>query len=184
MICPNCKVKLNKDSKYCPRCGTLFKSDDVEKYSNMFDTDLLEIYFPHNEIGIHFDRISFGYMFFGGFYAMYKKLYYVGINSLVSLFIFIKVAINSYDYIMSTVGFSFFLVVALLLFPIIIYFYYLFKFNDLLIEDRKTRLNKIVRSNIDKGNEEIVKLVEKDSKNSVVALLISIILLIIFLLIF
>lgn len=174
MICPNCKVKLSENSKYCPRCGILFQSDDVEKYSESYNGDLLEIYFPNKEIGIHLDRISLGYMFFGGFYAIYKKMYYVGIISISSVLMFIYIYINFYNFFIESLGFAFYPLLALFFIPIIIYFYYLFNFNDLLIVDRKKRLQKILNENVSKSNEEIIKIIEKDSKSGIASIFITI----------
>ena len=74
MICPKCNVKLSNESKYCPRCGTLFESDDVKKYSEAFNTDFMEIYFPNKELKFRIDRVSIGYALFTYFYAIYKKV--------------------------------------------------------------------------------------------------------------
>lgn len=182
MICPNCKVKLTNGSKYCPRCGILFKSDDVERYTKMYNVDLLEMYFKENKVGIHIENISLWYLLFNGFYAMYKKMYSVGIISIISSLVFyFLVASNSIEtLIFQSFGFSFYFVVFCLVIPVFIYLYYAFKFNDLLIANKKKRLNKILRKNSHKSEDEIIKIVKKDSENSIKAVLITILVLIVF----
>lgn len=177
MYCPNCHVHLTKGSKYCPRCGVLFQSDDVEKYTKMFDRDLLEIYFPNNSVGIHFNRISIWYLLFGPFYTLYKKMYKETFISFINLFMFITFYNSSIDMIMNFNGFNFFLIVAILIIPILVFFYYLFNINDILVEKKKIRLNKIIKNNQDKSKEELVKIIEKDAMGNIVGVLITFIIL-------
>ena len=177
MYCPNCKVHLVKGSKYCPRCGLLFQSDDVLKYTKMFDRDLLEMYFPNNSVGIHFNRISIWYLIFGPFYTLYKKMYKETIISFINTVLFIVLYNNSLDMIMNFNGFNFFLIVTFLIIPILVFFYYLFNINDILVEKKKIRLNKILKNNQDKSKEEIIKIIEKDSRGNILGVLITFIIL-------
>ena len=178
MICPKCQVKLSNESKYCPRCGLLFESDDVKKYSEAFNTDFIEIYFPNKELKFHIDRVSIGYALFTYIYAIYKKMYKVAIISfLLQLFL-----VKGFE-IISSLGEAF----AAIFFPILfiimliayVYFYYVFNFDRLLIENRITRMNRIIKNNEDRKEEELIKIMEEDSKNNIKGTVIAIILVII-----
>ena len=87
MICPKCKVKLNNDSKYCPKCGEVFKSNDVRNYSELFNSELLSIYYPNKDIKVKVWGISLLYMFFSYFYAIYKKMYACAFYTIIALLV-------------------------------------------------------------------------------------------------
>lgn len=176
MICPSCHVNLTKGSKYCPRCGLLFQSDDVEKYTKMFDRDLLEIYFPNNSVGIHFNRISIWYLLFGPLYALYKKMYKETVISFINMLLFMYAYLNGIFLIIDYNGFNLFLITAVLIVPVLIFFYYVFHLNDILVENKIMRLNKIIKNNQDKSKEELIKIIEKDARGNIVGVLISIVL--------
>jgi hypothetical protein len=178
MKCPKCNVSLSKNSKYCPRCGLLFESNDVKKYSGAFNTDFMEIYFPNKELKFHIDRVSLGYALFTYFYAIYKKMYEIAIKSfIVQFLIYIAYAFGT-RYFEDSLGSMFYPILFLIIGVIVFYFHYVFNFDRLLIENRIIKMNKILKNNVDKSNEEIIKIMEEDSKNDVKGLIITILILV------
>ena len=180
MICPNCNVKLSKYSKYCPRCGILFESDDVEVYSKSFNNEYMEIYFPNKKLRFHIDRISIGYFLFTYFYAIYKKMYKIAIISFLLQYILVKLYI--YYSNLSELGVAATLIpvaffVGLIIF---VYFYYVFNFDRLLIENRQLRVNKLLRENEGKTKDEIVRIMEEDSRNNFKGVIITLIVILIY----
>ncbi len=175
MKCPNCNVSVLDNSKYCPRCGILFDSDDVKKYTEMFDIDLLEIYFPNKKLKFHVDRLSLPYMLFTYHYASYKKMYKEALYSFITQVLIYFLLILGGRIIKDSIGFMFFPVLFIIIGSIVTYFYYVFNFDRLLIENRKMRLNKIVSNNKEKSEEDIINLLRNDSKNSIKGLIITII---------
>lgn len=181
MICPKCNVKLSNESKYCPRCGTLFESDDVKKYSEAFNTDFMEIYFPNKELKFHIDRVSIGYALFTYFYAIYKKMYKVAIISfLLQLFL-----VKGFE-IISSLGEAsiaiFFPILFIIMLIAYVYFYYVFNFDRLLIENRIIRINRILRNNDEKEKNDIIKIMKNDSKNDIRGVIIAISIVVIYIL--
>lgn len=171
MICPKCKANLNNGSEYCPRCGLYFEN----KTNDLLDYYLLE----SSPISLH--SISIWYLLFGGIYAIYKKMYYIALNTFLvdifafsfnSLFLSFFIADNTFIYK--------FIRSLAVLFAVIIHVYYVFHFNKEYLENRNIKINKIKRDNSDESNDVVLKLIEKDSKNNTLGLLISIIILFIF----
>ena len=74
MKCPKCNATYKSEVKSCPKCGYVFDMDDVKKYSLLFNTDLLEVYYPKDEKEKK-SEISLYYAFFTIFYAVYKRMY-------------------------------------------------------------------------------------------------------------
>ena len=172
MNCPRCKVKLHNDSKYCPRCGLLFKSNDIEKYTEIFNTDYIDIYFKEYK-NINLGSLSLWYFLFGCFYALYKKMYKIAVVGYFCLLMFMFVSIRSLYFITGSSGFLFLPVVFMLAGPIAVHLYFSFHFDRLLIDDRKTRLNKLLKENEDKSEDEIIQAIEKDSKNNIALAIIA-----------
>lgn len=175
MICPKCKVNLSNESKYCPRCGLLFESDDVKKFSSLFNTDFMGIYFPQKEVRFHIDRVSLGYLMFTYFYAIYKKMYAIAIKSIFVLLFLVEFLLFIFGIGEAMVAILI-PTVLLIVGAVYLYFYYIFNFDRLLVENRITRINKILRENEDKEEKELVKIMENDSKCNDYGLLIAILL--------
>lgn len=173
MNCPKCNVNLSDESKYCPRCGLLFESNDVKKYSSLFNVDFLEIYFPFKELKFHIDRVSIGYALFTYFYAIYKKMYGIAIISFIIQF-FLYLYLQFIGDIGNAAVSIFIPTAFIIMGAIYVYFHYIFSYDRLLIENRTLRINKILRENEDKSKEEIVKIMEEDSKNDLKGLIIAI----------
>ena len=176
MICPNCNVNLANNSKYCPRCGFLFTKEDVKKHADKKRFKLIEIYFPDRKLKFNFHNISISYLFFNFIYAFYKKMYYVGVFSMISLILFIYVVLGGPQLMFFTAyGFMFLPIVFMLIFSVGIYIYYILSFNNLYIENVKARINKIIIKNIDASYQELEQICIKDNKPNFLAVIISII---------
>jgi len=175
MVCPNCKAKLPNEAKYCPRCGLLFSLNDVEKLGSRVELDLLRVYFPDKKIKFNFHNISIIYLFLNFIYAFYKKLYMIGIFSLISLVLFIHIVVGGPQMLFfRAYGFMFLPTMFAAMFAVGIYIYYVLTFNNHYITSVKARINKIVRENPSASGEELVELCKKDSKPNYIAVIISI----------
>lgn len=184
MKCFNCGVTLDNNSKYCPRCGTLFtKEKDVILYSDREDIKYLSIYYSSGRKRVYFYNISLGYLFFSFLYAFYKKLYIEGIYSLLGFCLFMCLLLYAPILFIGSVGFLAVPIIFAFMFSLFLYFYYLFKFNEIYISKMKSRINNIIKSNPDASEEEIIKLCEKDSKPNVILPLVLVIFMVILLLV-
>ncbi len=166
MICPKCNNKIKNDSKFCPRCGELFESNDIEKFSEIYNLELLKVYYPNKGERIKVNGISLLYMIFNYFYAIYCKMYKCAFYSIISLLIFLKLMPNFEAYALANYGFYFYLYFFILIACIAVYIFYIFSFERILLDNRKYRINKIIKNNPGKSFEEIKELVIKDSKNN------------------
>lgn len=175
MKCPKCNATYKSEVKSCPKCGYVFDMDDVKKYSLLFNTDLLEVYYPKDEKEKK-SEISLYYAFFTIFYAVYKRMYRCAIYTTIGFLIFIKYYPRALSIIFGTAGFQFFLVVFLLIGSISPYFYYIYNFNRLQVDRRKMKINKLIKNNPDKSREEIKELVKKDNEGNTKGLIITIVL--------
>jgi len=173
MKCPKCNASYKSELKCCPKCGYLFNSDDVKKYSDLFNSDLLEVYYPI-ESKTKERRYSLYYAFFTFYYAIYKRMYECAIYTILGFLLFIKVFPQTLSIILDSGGFYFFLVLSILAIGLAPYFYYMYNFDRLLADRRKMKINKIIKKNPDKSNEEIKELVTADSKNNFTGLIIAI----------
>jgi len=84
---------------------------------------------------------------------------------------------NGLYYIFAYQGFVFYLIFFITFAPVVLFFYYLFHINELLIENRKMRLNKIIKNNPDKSEEELIKIIEEDAKGNIIGVIVTIIIL-------
>lgn len=174
MICSNCKRKLVNGSKYCPRCGYLFPSDDVRKYSYGIDYELTGYYIKNSRVVSIFGLSPF-YFFFSFAYAFLKKVYYVGIYSFISDLLLIYLFKYGIGIVFGSIGFFFLPVIFLTMLTVFIHFYYSFKFNTLYIENVIYRISRIEKNNY-KENEKIKEKCLKDGKNNYLVSILSIIL--------
>lgn len=166
MECFKCGVKLADDSKFCPRCGTIFSKEDVEKIGGRRENKFLDAYFPERKINLNFYDISIGYLFFHFMYAFYKKMYIEGIISLIGFLIFCFMFFSGMNLVFGSMGFYFLPVLFLLMLSIFIYIYYVLKFNYLYIEHVKCRINRFINENPNSNDDEIFILCKKDSKGN------------------
>lgn len=175
MTCPNCNNKINNESKYCPRCGKVFEKGDVKKYSEIHDTELMEIYYPNKNKKFKIWGISLRYTFFTYIYAIYKKMYLCAILSIISLLYWWYIVPRFIYSVFNSYGFSFYPLFYTLEATAFIYFYYIFMFDKILLNKRKKKLNKIIANNRDKNKEEIEDLIKKDNKDNKKGMIIAII---------
>lgn len=68
--------------------------------------------------------------------------------------------------------------------PILLYVFYLFNFDRILLDRRKQKINKTIVTNRDKSKEKLEKIFIKDSKNNKVGAIITAVITIIALTIF
>lgn len=174
MICPKCESKLKNDVKYCPRCGYLFNSNDVNFYSEVFNTKLLDVYYPNKSKRVY-SNISIPYLLFGYFYAAYMKMYKCAIVTFFAQMFFFFILIYFEKLVFASYGFMFYSIFFLLVGCILIYVYYSINFDKLLLEKRKNKIRTILRLNYDKPYDEIKEIIIKDSKNSKTGLIFSIV---------
>lgn len=182
MICPKCESKLPNNVKYCPRCGYLFASKDIDIFSEIFNVKLLEIYYPNKDKRIN-TKFSLPYLLFSYFYATYMKMYKCAAVSFFSILFFFFLVLKVGDLTFASFGGIFYLVLFLLCACVLIYFFYVINFDRLLLEKRKNKINYIIRLNRDKSFEEIKEMVIEDNQKNINGLLISIVLTILFLII-
>lgn len=181
MICPKCESKLPNNVKYCPRCGHLFTSNDVDMFSEIFNVKLLDIYYPNKSKRIN-TKFSLPYLLFSYFYAIYMKMYKCAFLSFFSL-IFIPVLMRKIEeWTFASFGSIYYVILFILCGCVLLYLYYVTNFDRLLLEKRKNKINSIIRLNCDKSFEEIKEMVIKDNQKDIKGLLLSIVFTIIFLL--
>lgn len=175
MKCSNCGANLMVESKYCPRCGTLFPSDDVKKNVNELELYLLGYYIKDKKINFNLYNMSLGYILFNFVYAFYKKMYFVGIVSFFNCLLFLRFVLGKFSYILNSYGFYFLVFVFAFDFCIFIYLFYAFKFNDLYIAKSKFNVQKVIKNNPDKTKEELSEICKKKGKNSYLLALLSLV---------
>ena len=180
MECFKCKSKLSNDSKFCPRCGTVFSQDDVKKLGTRKENIFLSAYIKESKVNFH--NISFGFLFFHFLYAFYKKMYVEGLISMLGFVVFISMIFGGINIIFNSMGFFFLPVFFLFLVSLFIYIYYVLNFNRIYIEKVIYRINKIIKNNPGATDDDIFILCKKDSKGNLWLPLISIIILLCFVL--
>ncbi len=175
MICPKCNANLNNNSEYCPRCGFYFLNNNKKNNDPLGDSILK----TQNKVSL--SNISVWYLLFGGIYAIYKKLYYIALNTFLIDFFSFSLSFGLFNFLIKEKSLLYkFIQPSLLLFDIIVHIYYIFNFNKELYENRNIRDNKIKRDNSDADNDILLKLIEKDRKNNLFGMLISIIILFVY----
>lgn len=179
MVCPNYKTVLKNESKYCPRCGMIFESDDVYKHSKDFEADYLERYLDGN---IRRDGIpSFKYFIFGFYYAIYKRMYKTSIFLFLAFIILITFIINSDFFVLFSIRYYPVGMIALFLFFAFAIRYFFHKLKEIIMKECRYRLYKITKREIEDKNE-IINLIELDTKNNLKGLIFSILVTIIIIL--
>ena len=172
MICTNCKRKLSDTSKYCPRCGYLFPSCDVKKYSYE-NYELLNYYIKDNRVGSILGLSPY-FFFFSFSYAFLKKRYLIGVYSFVSNFFLLFLLKRGIVYVFNSLGFFFLPVFFLFMICISIHFYYSFNFNNLYIENILRKIAKFEKIYY-KDDEKIIEECKKDGKNNYFISILSVI---------
>ena len=183
MKCPSCNATYKSKVKCCPKCGYLFDYNDVFKYSEEFNEELLDIYYPPCEYKEKKWNISIPYAIFTFLYAVYKRMYRCAILSFISLFIVFYYVPRFMDIVFMSGGFNFFFYFFIIVGAITGYIYYVLHFDEELIIQRKLKVNKIVKLN-NGNNEKIKELVIEDSKGNVKGVIITILLMILALILY
>lgn len=180
MICTKCKRKLVDTSKYCPRCGYLFPSNDVKKFSYGIDEGLMNYYIKDYRINSFFG-INLFYFFSSFYYAFLKKMYTVGVYSFIKDVTLVFLIKYGMYYVFKSIGFYFLAIFFMFLVCIFTHFYYSFKFNDLFIQNILERISKFEKIYY-KDDLNIMKACESDCKNNYIFAFASIVLFLIVLL--
>ncbi len=152
--CSICGSELDNNGR-CKNCGNQgsFEStvNEVAQGLSQKDYDTLEkIYIGNNYVGIEDSKLSFSSLLFGPIYALYRKLYFIGI---VWLFIIVLLLLN----------FSVYVVLFINLFLNIIMF---FMFNSLYLKIVDKKINKIVDKHTNYTLEELKRLCAKNGRTS------------------
>ena len=180
MICPKCKSKINNDLKCCPRCGELFKANDIDLFTEIYNLKLLEVYYPNKGEKIKVNGISLLYMFFTYFHAIANRMYKCAASSIIAILIFNKIFPNFWGYALSFFGSRFYIYVFLIVGCLATYIYYIIMFDRLLLKRRKETINYIIKNNPDKSFEEIKELVILDNKKNYIGVIIAVIITLIY----
>ena len=188
MKCPKCNAEYKTNLKFCPKCGEVFESNDIQMFSDIYNLELLEMYYPNKEEKIYTKKINYKYLLFGYVYAIYKRMYK---HAAISIILFALGLLILYYFklmVVYSLGFLFYFIFFIMISPIVFYIYNVFNFDRLLLLYRKQRINKIISKNRDKSKEEIEKIIIKDSVNdksgAVITGVISTVILIIYICLF
>lgn len=169
MRCFNCGVNLDNNSKYCPRCGTLFSQDkDIKEYCEREDIKYIDIYYSDIDKHVYFYNISLGFLFFSFLYAFYKKMYFEGLYSFLGFCLFVFLFLYWPTLFAFSIGFMAIPIIFGFILSLFVYFYFLFNFNNLYVSNIKKRISYIVNNNPNANEEEIIRLCEIDSKPNVI----------------
>ena len=174
MICTNCKRNLVNNSKYCPRCGYLFPSDDVKSLVDIKHYERVNYYIKDKRVNTIFGLSPY-YFFLSFSYAFLKKMYQVGINSFIMSLLFVFILKNGIKYLLASIGFFFLPLTFIIIGFLFTHIYYTVKFYNLYIDNvlyRISRIEKKYYKEDDKINNECLK----DGKNSYVMCIASILL--------
>ena len=177
MKCPKCRVNLSLVDKYCPRCGEIFDSDDVEKLGSTLENDLLNIY--TNKICGRLN-FSLGYLLFNFFYALYKKMYYEAVIGAVATGLLIHLIFNGWNMFLSSLGFNALLIIFLFMLAVFVNIYYILKFDELYLIRAKGYIAGIIKNYGYKDVKLLINLCKKDSKANLMVFLSIIVLIGIF----
>jgi hypothetical protein len=165
MICPYCKMKIKDNSSYCIMCGKIFYLEEIGHDAPKMERELISIYYKDGKVPWQIHRISYGYLFFGFLYAIYKKMYVEGIISLITTFLLLFFLIGGGDIIMGSNGFYFYGVISIIFITSGIHFYYLFNITHLKLTYVKTKIARTIvdyKDDEDKQREVCLE----DSKNN------------------
>ena len=171
MKCPNCKVKLQKNSKYCPRCGYIFDKDSVTSVSEELSVDnYMGYYVKGFDNGKGLKKFSLSYFLFPFGIPLYYKMPFLSLNLLLLIlhFFFANNFIGA-----KTGPFAFFYIFFSFLAIIYYWIYYSFNFNRLRVEDAKIRTWKVEKENKDKSEKEIEDAIKKDSRGNLILFIAS-----------
>lgn len=158
--CSICGNELDNNGK-CKNCGNQgsFESTVNETAQGLSAKDyetLKMVYIGNNYVGIEESKLSFSSLLFGPIYALYRKIYLVGI---VWLFIIALLLLNFSIYVALSIN---------LVFNIIMFF----MFNSLYLKIIDKKINKIVDKHPNYTLEELKRICAKNGRTSPVFIVI------------
>lgn len=142
MLCPNCNANLPDGSDFCIRCGSTIKDEKVIKNTKQYITNdqydlLLKSFVGEKYNSFVYKSLSFLTLFFGPFYMVIRKCYFLALISIIST----SIAYNIGIIIDNNLG---------IIFSIIVSLYYAFTFNKYYIGFASKKVKKITEKNRDK----------------------------------
>lgn len=179
MKCFKCKKISSDVNKCCPRCSSVFKSEDVEKTGNSIEKQLLQVYLNKKRFNYNY---SMGYLLFNFWYALYKKMYLDASFGALAYGLLVMTIVNCQCSLFDSVGFNTLLILFLIILGIVVNIYYILKFDDIYIARTKCYINNLVNDYRDEDIEFLLNKCEKDSKGDFVLPCIIVVLVIMFLL--
>ena len=158
--CSICGNELDNNGK-CKNCGNQgsFESavNETTQCLSAKDYETLKmVYIGNNYVGIEESKLSFSSLLFGPIYALYRKIYLVGI---VWLFIIVLLLLNFSVYVTLSIN---------LVFNIIMFF----MFNSLYLKIIDKKINKIVDKHPNYTLEELKRICAKNGRTSPVFIVI------------
>ena len=158
--CSICGSELDKNGK-CKNCGNQgsFESTVNETTQGLSVKDyetLKMVYIGNNYVGIEESKLSFSSLLFGPIYALYRKIYLVGI---VWLFIIVLLLLNFSVYVALSINLVFNIIMFLM-------------FNSLYLKIIDKKINKIVDKHPNYTLEELKRICAKNGRTSPVFIVI------------
>lgn len=152
MKCKNCGQIINGDEKFCTNCGTQLD----QKISN--DEELVNAFIGTNNDKLKTPGFSVNTLFFGPYYLLYRKMYFLGgmiivLNAILTYFI-------------PAIALILLIVINLIL---------AFKFKTIYLSHVKNKVINIKIQNQEKNSEELKKICEKNGGTTIFGTIIPII---------
>ncbi|MBQ7136626.1 MAG: hypothetical protein IJO43_01460 [Bacilli bacterium] len=163
MKCFNCKNTISDVDRYCPRCGVVFKDEEIERIGNTIENQLLHIYLSKKRFN---DNYSLGYLIFNFWYALYKKMYLEAAFGALADGLLIMMIMNWKYYLFDSMGFNALLIIFLIILGVAVNIYYILKFDELYIDRTKGYINKLIKDYGPDDMEFLVNKCERDSKGN------------------
>lgn len=175
MICTNCKANIKDNSKFCIRCGEIFYDYLGSMIDDSVYSDLMKIYTENKSFNI----FSVKYFFFNFIYAFYKKMYFIGVCSLINSFVFkmfLLILKNQMDILPDKIGLSYmFFLMPVYIICFSVFMYFCFNFNKKYIEKAYYYVTSVVRENENEDYSYLRRIVEKKIRPNKVVVFLSII---------
>lgn len=177
MICPNCKLHIDNNLKYCNYCGEKISNkstdnnhEDQFSYSQLYsninqqkissDEDYINAFMGKKKEKITNDRISIPTLFFGPIYLLYRKM--------INLSLVLLAIIGIVGYYNLNMG---------MLLHIIICIYLSFTFHTTYQNFTEKKIDEIKISNPDKSSTELLEECRKKGGTTAISSIITVIIL-------
>ncbi len=161
MICPKCGSTQQDYMEYCTRCGTLFKSDEVDKIASKLSVDgYLHYYFKEYARGDALKKLSLRYLLLPFNIPFLDHMPFTSINLMLIVMhaLFALVVLWKYSGPFAAL----YILVSILLIPVY-YIYNIFTYNKKRLDNAFTRINKIKRDN---PEDKVDELCTEDGKGN------------------